>query len=140
MMLGQKLVPAPRHAGARIKPQRFECVTSIARARDTSNTTSSWSRRDIHHATQFAVSFANAYQLLFHVLSSVRVRRPEARQTALPGRGGGLGLADNKAKGRLSPSSGDMAQLLGLIDVAVAASTWLFSTASELLRMAGRSA
>jgi len=38
---------------------------------------------------------------------------------------------DNKARGRLAPSSGDMASLLGLIDVAVAASNWRFRSDSE---------
>jgi hypothetical protein len=33
-----------------------------------------------------------------------------------------MGSVSNKAKGRLAPSSGDMAQLLGLSDVAGAAS------------------
>ena len=46
---------------------------------------------------------------------------------------------DYKAKGRLSPSSGDLAQLLGLIDVARARSTWSFRNDSGLLRVFDRS-
>jgi len=58
------------------------------------------------------------------LLSSVQSRGQGDALSALPGRVGvvGLGSLHNKAKGRLSPSSGDMAQLLGLIDVAGAAS------------------
>src|ERR1039458_2703115 len=69
MMLGEELVPAPCCAGAGIKPQRFECIASIARSGDTFYTTSARDSRNIHHTTQLPISFADAYQLLvFHVL------------------------------------------------------------------------
>src|SRR5665213_2820548 len=38
ILLGQFLVPAPRCAGARVKPHRFQCIASAARAGDTLNT------------------------------------------------------------------------------------------------------
>ena len=38
ILLGEVLVPAPRCAGARVKPHRFQCIASAARARDTLNT------------------------------------------------------------------------------------------------------
>ena len=46
---------------------------------------------------------------------------------------------DYKAKGRLSPSSGDMDQLLGLVDVAGARSTCSFKNDNGLLRVFDRS-
>lgn len=84
-MLGEMLVPAPRLARAGIKPKRLKCVASLAQAWNAFLATLPGGRRDIHHSPELSVSFANTYQLLFHVLSSVPVRRPEAeaRQTAL---------------------------------------------------------
>lgn len=72
MTLGDALVPAPCLTGGGIEPIGFECVASSARARDALRTTFARRRRDIHHAPKFAISFADAYQLIaFHVLSSV---------------------------------------------------------------------
>jgi hypothetical protein len=124
MMLGEKLVPVPRFAGARIEPKGLECVTSLAQTWDVSRTTFPGSHRDIHDLSKLSIPFADAYKLVFHVLSSVRLRRPEARQIALLGSRClvGFGFCGDKAKGRLAPSSGDLAHLLGLIDVAGAAS------------------
>src|ERR1700722_2263436 len=37
ILLGEVLVPAPRCAGARVKPHRLQCIASAARAGDTRN-------------------------------------------------------------------------------------------------------
>jgi len=67
MLLGELLVPAPRCAGAGIKPKCLKCVASLAQAWDALRATSPWGCRDIHDAAQLAIAFANAYRLLvFH--------------------------------------------------------------------------
>jgi hypothetical protein len=82
---GDALVPAPCLAGARVEPIGLQCVASLAGTRDALRTTFPWRRRDIHHATKFAISFADAYQLIaFPVFFSVWSRRPGTRQIAFP--------------------------------------------------------
>ena len=112
VMLGEKLVPAPRCAGAGIETKGLECVASLAKTWYGSRTTSTWSCRYVHHLAELSVSSADAYQLLFvfHMLPPCRLRGPGRRQTALPGRVGvvRLGSLCNKAKGRLWPPSGDL--------------------------------